>query len=313
MTLEEAIWNIPRFESSDGKILRLSDKFIRNKLLNALYNRDIICLSRGEGRSTVINDIILHPEILFDWGEKSVHAFLSNKQEELRRFCDPNVVDKESLIYYVKKYSLNLENYYLRYRWNTKEDVEQFMKKLLEEINVENEIEKLLCIKEWLIYALHTMGEPEFKGITSCISCSYGNNRFEVANKFGRGFRQNNYYVILDSWVNITEEGTAYKKMDYVNDVLGQYGLKWFSNKHNEIMLKYAIFPQQLVGYYLWDRNNISKHVLNRHYIEKWNNDSDYEIGQPIYFEQIADFERLGPYNTVYEFNGSRFSIIGRR
>jgi len=115
------------------------------------------------------------------------------------------------------------------------------------------------------------------------------------------------------SWVDTREEGIAYKRTDYVNEILEQYGLRWFSNRHNEIMLKYSIFPQQLVGYYLLDRNSVQKYVINRHYVDEWEENSGFEIGAPIYFEQIIDFEKLGPYNTVYEYNEKSFSIAGRK
>lgn len=33
----------------------------------------------------------------------------------------------------------------------------------------------------------------------------------------------------------------------------------------------------------------------------------------PVYIEQIIDFEELGPYQTVYKFNGGTFLIAGRK
>ena len=76
------------------------------------------------------------------------------------------------------------------------------------------------------------MGEKEFKQITPNISCSYGKNRFDIACRFGRGYK-NNYFVVMDSWVNAREEGIAYKRTEYVNEILKQYDLRWFSNKNN--------------------------------------------------------------------------------
>lgn len=314
MSEREWIESISKFECSDGRQLILSDKFIKNKLLNALTNENIICLARGEGRSRILNYIVFHPEILFDWGEKSVHALLENKDEHLRRFCDPEIIDKDIMIHYITEYAEELKQYYRRYRYlnGNERDVNIFLDKLIEQISREYNNTDLLCVKEWLIYALHTMGEKDFKKITPCISCSCGANRFDIAQKFGRG-RNNNYFVVMDCWVDKTEEGSAYKRTEYVNAVLRKYGLNWFYNIHNEIMLKYGIFPQQLVGYYLLDRNSTYKYVINRHYVDEWERNSDFEIGDPIYFEQIIDFNNLGPYNTIYEYDGRSFSIAARR
>lgn len=98
--MNERAWieSIAKFECSDGRYLNFTEEFIKNKLRNALSNENIICLARGEGRSRILNDIVFHPEILFDWGEKSVHALLENKDERLRRFCDPESIDKDIMI-----------------------------------------------------------------------------------------------------------------------------------------------------------------------------------------------------------------------
>ncbi len=314
MTAEEMIDNIPRFESSDGQIISLSDRFLKQKLHNALGNPSIINLARGEGRSTALNDIVFHPEILFDWGEKSMHAFLDSQSNTLREFCDPDVVNKEMMIEYINKYARHLvrmvdKHQELRVDGDVHEKIEQLIDIV---INEENE-EKLLRLKEWLIYAFHTMGVREFAKITPCISCSYGSERFEVARRFGGYNGRNKYYVIMDNWVNQNEEGVTYKKTDYVNSILEDCGLKWFSNHHNEIMLKFAIFPQQLVGYYFVDNRHITRYVVNKHYIDEWNNNPEFEIGTPVYFDQNIDFNILGPYNTVYQYNNGGFSVAGRR
>jgi hypothetical protein len=157
------------------------------------------------------------------------------------------------------------------------------------------------------------MGVREFAKITPCISCSYGLERFQVAKKFGGYGGRHRYYVIMDSWVNRIEEGITYKKTEYVNCILEEYGLKWFSNHHSEIMLKYAIFPQQLVGYYFIDNGEINKYVINKHYVDEWNRNPEFNIGMPIYFDQYIDFRNLGPYNTVYQYYNGGFSVAGRK
>lgn len=223
MNEREWIESIPKFECSDGRQLKFTDEFIKDKLKKALLNEDIICLARGEGRRKILNDIVFHPEILFDWGEKSVHAFLNNKNEYLRRFCDPEIIDKDVMIDYITKYAEELKQYYRRYIYlrGNEQDVNFFLDKLIKQIRREDDRTELLCVKEWLIYALHTMGEKEFKKITPCISCSYGTNRFNTAQRFGRGYK-NNYFVLMDCWVDKTEEGRAYKRTEYVNTVLGR-------------------------------------------------------------------------------------------
>jgi hypothetical protein len=47
--------------------------------------------------------------------------------------------------------------------------------------------------------------------------------------------------------------------------------------------------------------------------VDEWERNSKFEIGDPIYFEQIIDFKNVGPYNTIYEYDGRSFSIAARR
>ena len=218
------------------------------------------------------------------------------------------------IVEYINKYTKNLEKMMnkhpaLRVDIDAHNKIERLKNIVINETNEE----KLLFIKEWLMYAFHTMGVSEFSKLTPCISCSYGFERFNVAKIFG-GYRgKNRYYVIMDSWVDISEEGIAFKKTEYVNSVLEGYGLKWFPNRHSEIMLKYAIFPQQLVGYYFVDNGQITKYVVNKHYIDECNRKNDFEIGTTLYFDQYIDFSILGPYNTVYQYYNGDFSVAGRR
>lgn len=312
----EMIESIPRFECSDGSPLMCDNDFYKSKLKNALHNDNIICLSRGEARSQALNEIVFHPEILFDWGEKSIQAFQDNQSEEIRRFCEPGVIDKPLLIHFIKKYIEGLNKHYRGYNFLRckNEDINIFREELITKIEMENDNEKLLIIKEWLIYALHTMQEEEFKFITPCISCTYGEHRFDVAKKFGRGNKQQRrYYVIMDCWIEKDREGIAYRKVTYVNEVLKQYKLKWHKDINYEIMLKFAIFPQRLVGYYVVEDDKILKYVLNKHYVAMWNENTGFEIGEPVYIDQIIDFNKIMPYKTVYMDYGHGFSIAGKR
>ena len=146
MTEVEMIQSIPKFECSDGSPLRFADEFYKNKLMNALTNQDIICVARGEGRSRILNDIFFHPEILFDWGEKSLHALLDRQDERMRIFCDPEIVDKEVMLYYIRKYGQKLKYYYGRYKYLKcqEEDANDFVEQLINNFETSSSTSTLL-------------------------------------------------------------------------------------------------------------------------------------------------------------------------
>ena len=54
--------------------------FVKKKLLQAEERNDIIRLARGEGRATILQEIVENDHVLFDWGLKSQHAFFEDSK-----------------------------------------------------------------------------------------------------------------------------------------------------------------------------------------------------------------------------------------
>lgn len=74
---------IPFLKSQNSDLLGLSSEFLKSKLLLSEENSDIIRLSRGEGKKFVLDSIINFPNIIFDWGEKSMQS-----KEMEKMVCD---------------------------------------------------------------------------------------------------------------------------------------------------------------------------------------------------------------------------------
>ena len=309
----EMINSITKFEASDHMPIQLSNSFLKEKLRNANNNPNIINLARGEGRPQVLNDIGFHPEILFDWGVKSMHSFLDDRRRDTRNLYDPEFVDKQEIVKLASKYSeLYLKKNKKHSQLGNMQENKIRLDELGRKIQTVNDHDRLLEIKFVILYAMHTLGDCSHKNDTPIISCSEGINRYNVAYRFGN-YLKNKYFVILDNWVRCDQEGISFTRTDYVINLLHECGLNWFPDINNEIMLKYAIFPHNLVGYYLIERGQVVKYVVNRHYIEEWEKDASFEIGDDIYIEQNIDFNILGTYSTIYQFDNFRFSIAARR
>jgi hypothetical protein len=68
--------SIPCFKSQNSDMLGLDDEFLKKQLLKSEDNNEIIKLARGEGKKFILDSIVAFPNIIFDWGQKSMHSFL---------------------------------------------------------------------------------------------------------------------------------------------------------------------------------------------------------------------------------------------
>lgn len=317
---------IPCFKSQNSDLLgRLSSEFLKSKLLLSEENSDIIRLSRGEGKKFVLDSIINFPNIIFDWGEKSMHSFYDSS--DVRDFLEPNIVSKEMLFRLLNLYREELSRHYINYpnRYAHATDKEEVIKRIADAITKLNSYNDLLIIKEWLCFALHTGGNKKFSDISPWVSTSRGNDRYKTAYLYGAGNLRhrlaadksgivNRKFVILDYWVPTHEENNAFTNADYVGNKLRSMGVPWYPNRHNEVMVKYVLFPHQLIGYYYFENDELKHYFVNHHYLEEWVKNESFEIGDYLYIDQEnINFPSDNPYKVIYSKYGNNFSVFNKR
>ncbi|MCW0603545.1 hypothetical protein OKR38_18600 [Clostridioides difficile] len=163
--------SIPYFKSKYSDLCGLDDIFLKNQLHMAENNNEIIKMARGEGRKEILESIIEPCNLIFDWGQKSMHSLLDSS--EIRKFLEPDGIDKElmfdllelseeSLLYHTNKYN--------KKSCGIKSVIDKINKAIL---RAESQSD-LIIIKEWLCYMLHTAGHNEFKKISPWVSVSTG-------------------------------------------------------------------------------------------------------------------------------------------
>ncbi|QGT99484.1 hypothetical protein SYNTR_0891 [Candidatus Syntrophocurvum alkaliphilum] len=313
--------SIPCFKSQYPDLLNLDNEYLKNQLLISEDNNNIIKLARGEGRRLILKSIINSPEIIFDWGQKSMHAFFESS--EVREFLEPDVVNKEMLFRLLNLYEEEISYHCRKYLKNNKAESQEVIDKIREKIIDTDLYDDLLLIKEWLGFALHTGGNKKFSAISPWVSTSMGNNRYKNAYLYGVGNLrfpesinkiQNKAFVILDYWELVSEENHTYRNADYVRNELKRMGVNWYRNIHNEVMVKYALFPHQIIGYYYFENDELQYYFINHHYLREWKNNENFKIGDFVYINQAnVDFPSSNPYRMIYLKQGSHFSIFNRR
>ncbi|MBR2472097.1 MAG: hypothetical protein IKB55_05385 [Clostridia bacterium] len=297
---------------------------LKNKLFQAEHNTNIIRLARGEGRIGILNEIIENDDIIFNWGLKGQHSF--HRQSNFRDFLEPNSKDvammKEVVEIFKKdityRYSKGFRKFHDRI-----ERTESVVEKIYSIIDQnQNSNSSLVLIKDWICAVLHTAGAPDFKNISPWVSATAGCERYKTAYFFGLGnipfsrriMGKNKRFVIFDTWVNVDEEHYAYERTEYLINTFRDLGLPWYPDIHHEIMLKYAIYPHRLIGYYYFENDTLLYYKINPHYWENINADNNFKIGNEIYIDQSnVVFSADNPYRVIYSRIGNKFDVYYRR
>lgn len=313
MLIKNMIYEIPKFISIDGEVQTLSNNFLKEKLLSSEKNENIYRVSRGDNRSKIMA-LIGDFNTFFNWGLKSNHSFLDDS--DIRNFLESESVDKKIMLDLLNNnINLNLKHHLKKYPNIVIGNKENFIDQINDSINITNTNEDLLFIKEFILYLLHTMGSDQFfKNVTPWISTSYGKNRFNIALQFANPSFKRFKHIILDYWIPRFQEGNTFVKTSSIIKKLKTLGIEWHKDFNSEIMLKYCMFPDQLIGYYYFENNQLAHYCFNPYYINKWNEDDSFSIGDNLFINQEdVDFPANNPYNIIYLNENNRITTFNRR
>lgn len=258
--------------------------FVKRKLLGSEEKRGIVRILRGEGRRDIIDRYINNSSIFFMYGLKSQHAIFNSSSlteilkpitnlsqgdiirllptliNELRRQHD----NKRSPIYL----SNDIEDKLRRFVWEN--DDMQF-------------------VKDFFVSILHTSGGArEFGMVTPWLSCSYGARKFDTTRNFAKGKERTKDYVLIDYWTKRNQRktpSTYYLTKDIIKR-LRLFSIEWYPDYHNEIMIRYGMFPQNIVGYYVYKNDRIHSYVVNKHYLQLWRTHEAFDIGKNVFINQ---------------------------
>ncbi|EIW15695.1 hypothetical protein SAMN04515679_0507 [Pelosinus fermentans] len=67
---------------------------------------------------------------------------------------------------------------------------------------------------------------------------------------------------------------------------LKSFSIDWYPDHNKEIMIRYGLFPQNIVGYYVYKDGKLCSYVINPYYLCKWRADSSFDIGDGVFIDQ---------------------------
>lgn len=320
----------------------ISKEFIVEKLLEAEDNKDIMMLTRGDGRK--LWKQYIKGEDFFYWGFKSDHGhkgymdmrLLNNEftENQLRELLDPREYSIElinallqQLEFTLNKYSSNLKINKMNIKILKKDtyiQVEEAFYNIQKGINNYEKEEDLFYIKYFLCGLLHLMGNPIYKSRSIFISTSSGKNRYNVAQRYGsfesrrkelKNHRIEKYvecksnknsFIILDYWVNQIDNREKFYRRKELSEVLEKYNINWYKDRDNEALVMYLMFPHQVVGYYYFENGKLEYYRVNPFYVATWKNNSDFKIGEYVNIPQnIQNVGEEFPFDRIYIDNGN--------
>lgn len=86
--------------------------------------------------------------------------------------------------------------------------------------------------------------------------------------------------------------------------------MNWFKDRDKEVLIKYAMFPHQIVGYYYFENDKLIHYKVNPFYVDKWREDPDFKIGDRIYISQ--DIHKISdklPFDSIYTNCNGIYSV----
>lgn len=285
--VENTIKSIPEigfYEDRKYNILsKCETDFIKEKLLKSEEKRSLIRVLRGEGRKNVIERYIYNSSIFFLYGLKSPHA--SIQANELTELLGPVVnFNRQDMLDFLPTLIEELKKQHNKPSpINLTDDIEDKFREFIYEYT------DVRFIRDFFISILHTSGMNRIFNVAKpWISCSYGATKFIVAEKFAKYRNTVKDYVFIDYWIKRNKKNLvpAYYLTKDIIYKLKSFSIDWYPDYNKEIIVRYGLFSQNIVGYYIYKENKLNSYVINPHYLYKWRVDASFDIGSSVFIDQ---------------------------
>lgn len=314
--------SIPYIKVNNYILTKTYSVKIKELLYLAEKNTNIIRMARGEGRKSILKEIVFKNDVIFNWGIKGRHAFIDDSP--ISNLLEPDGLDRESLRKLLDIYREDIQGRNARYFMGQGEkETDDIINKLSDVIDNGN-FDDLQYAKDWICTTLHTAGNKDFKNYSALVSTSCGENRYKTASFFGNS--QSNFpkynknttlkgkFVIFDYWDSIYEEGNTFIRTKTLIAKMKKLGLPWYVDKHKECMVRFALYPQKMIGYYYIEDDKVLYYEFNPNYMNAYKTNNHFLIGDYVHIEQKdVYFPADNPYRRIYLYNGIEFKPWNKR
>lgn len=183
---------------------------------------------------------------------------------------------------------------------------DEFINKLI----LENDIDALSKWKIFFLSFLHNSGSlKSFKSSSPFLSMAYGHKKYAIAKQFA--FNRISHDKAITYLYSLNAGDPYYIQTKVMTNKLKRFGIEWYEDIHNEIMLVNGMFPHFLLGILEITKSSTTRCIINPwlYSLLKEGELFDYKNGLKINQENFTRLaEQLGYTNFFFtNQNGEAF------
>lgn len=164
---------------------------------------------------------------------------------------------------------------------------DNFLNKLREE----NDIDILAKWKVFFLSFLHNSGSlKDFKSNSPFLSMAYGYKKYAIAKQFA--FSRISHDKAIAYLYALNAGDPYYMQTKLMTNELKQFGIEWYEDIHNEIMLINGMFPHFLLGILETTRNSTIRCIINPWLYDLLKNNKPFDYKNGLNINQ-ENFNRL--------------------
>jgi len=285
--------------------LKEVDQNIINKFKNLIEKLEkipqVILCTRGDSkRSSEQHKKFFEKELskLFIVGEKSqsnIKKTTSDKYKHTHNSHNDNLINELSIL-------INEVNEEIKNKPKDHKVFGEINDDFLNNLREENDIEILGKWKIFFLSFLHNSGSlKDFKSNSPFLSMAYGYKKYKIAKRFA--FNRISHDKAITYLYSLNAGDPYYMKTSLMTKELKQFGIEWYEDIHNEIMLINGMFPHFLLGILETTKKSTVRCIINPwlYNLLRNNKPFDYKNGLNINqenFNRLA--EKLGYTNFFF-------------
>jgi len=261
----------------------------------------VILCTRGDSKSSLRkHNIFFEKELskVFIVGEKSqsnIKKTTSDKYKHTHNLNNENLIDELRIL-------INEVNDEVKNKPESHKIFGKINDDFLNKLREENDIDILSKWKIFFLSFLHNSGSlKDFKSNSPFLSMAYGYKKYFIAKRFA--FSRIPHDRAITYLYSLNAGDPYYMQTNLMTKELKQFGIEWYEDIHNEIMLINGMFPHFLLGILETTKSSTVRCIINPWLYDllKKNKAFDYKNGLNINQENFNKLaENLGYTNFFF-------------
>ena len=267
---------------------------LKNIVKNLERNENVIVCARGRSEADkrkhdeFINNSLYDFFVVGDKAQYHIEENLNKEQDHTKK--EGNPLDE------IKRL-LPLVNVEID-KWSSRHEG-KIEGRISDELINDLQYEEKDVIEAWKLVLdalLHNHGENDFKPYSFFVSLSHGKRKYETARYYALDRYKKDVGIVC---VYILDKNrNNYLRASELTEKLAEYGVKWFDDSDNEIMLINGLFPHNIIGFFEIEKSVVKKSVVKRFVLNCWfyrqmKQNSDYDFSKGVYVNQGENLENF--------------------